>query len=432
MTGFSEKQLKVLNFPYTDYEAIICDGSVRSGKSISMDVSYITSTMAKYNNQNFALCSKTVKTAERNIIKVIMSIRYFHQEFSITYKKTESMLVVTRGNKKNCYYIFGGKDESSYQLIQGITLAGALFDEVALMPESFVNQATARCSVKGSQLWFNCNPEDPNNWFYREWIKKADERKALYIHFTMQDNPSLDEKTIDRYERMYDGVFYQRYIKGLWVKAEGLIYKKFANNPELFIRDTLPKDITLIQAGVDFGGTGSGTTFVARAFTKGFETTGIIESVRYVDKKMKNKTPYDIVEELTPQRLDELWVEFGMMLYEKYKKPFVTRADSAEQVLIRGMKNASYKARLHTDIKNAKKTEINERIKLTTRLQAQGRWWVMSHCKTAIEAYKNAVWDTKHPDTRLDDGTTDIDTIDADEYSIEEFTKILIDSGGKE
>ena len=427
MKGFSPKQLEVLKFPYTEYEAIICDGSVRSGKTVSMLIAYLTSTMAKFNHCNFALCSKTVKTCERNIIKLLMSIRYFHTEFSIEYKKSESLLIVKRGKKENYYYVFGGKDESSYQLIQGITLAGAFFDEVALMPESFVNQATARCSIDGSQFWFNCNPEDPNNWFYIEWIKKAEERNALYLHFTMEDNPSLTDKTKQRYQKMYDGVFFQRYIKGLWVKAEGLIYRAFANNPELFIRDNPPDDITLIQVGVDFGGTSSGTTFVAKAITRGFKTTGILESVRYVDKQMKNKTPYDIEVEMTPQKLDELFVDFCKMVYTKYGKAFNVRADSAEQVLIRGIKNAAIRERCHANILNAKKIEIKERIKLTTRLQAQGRWWVLSHCKTAINAYKNAVWDDKHPDERLDDGTTDIDTIDADEYAVEEFAKTLID-----
>ena len=435
MTGFSEKQLKVLRFPYSEYEAIICDGSIRAGKSIAMLVAYLTSTMSQFNGMNFALCSKTVKTCERNIIKTIMSIKYFRTEFAMKYSIKDSCLTISRGKKTNYYYVFGGKDESSYQLIQGITLAGAFFDEVALMPESFVNQALGRCSVHGAKFWFNCNPEDPNHWFYREWISKAEERRSLYLHFTMEDNPSLTVDTINRYERMYDGVFYQRYIKGLWVKAEGIIYRLFADNPKAFIKTTLPNDIVMIQVGVDFGGTTSGTTFIAKAITKNFGTVGIVESKRYVDKLYKKPSPYDIVvENLTPELLDKLFVEFCTMVYDKYGRAFVTRADSAEQVLIRGMRTACIRAHCHTDIKNAKKTEIKDRIKLTQRLQAQGRWWVMDYCKTAIKAYSEAVWNEKRPDERLDDGSTDIDTIDADEYSIEEFATALIDTkrqGGK-
>ena len=425
--AFSPKQIEVLKFPYSEHEALICDGAIRAGKSVVMLVAYLTSSMSKYNEQKFALCSKTVKTAERNIIKTIMGITYFHTEFSMKYSIKDSCLTITRGAKVNYFYVFGGKDESSYQLIQGITLAGAFFDEVALMPESFVNQALGRCSVEGAQFWFNCNPEDPNHWFYKQWIQKSSERKALYLHFEMTDNPSLSADTIDRYERMYEGVFYQRYIKGLWVKAEGIIYRKFADNPEHYIFDKVPDDITFINVGVDFGGSGSGTTFIATGFS-GFRAVTILESVRYITKR---QSPYDTeVKDLSPSMLDDLYVEFCEMAYSKYEKAFVTRADSAEQVLIRGLRNAALRAHCHTDIMNAKKIEILERIKLLIRLIGEGRFHVMRHCKTVIKALSDAVWDAKHPDTRLDNGTTDIDTMDAMEYSIEEYTAALIDTIG--
>lgn len=116
------------------------------------------------------------------------------------------------------------KDESSAALIQGMTLAGVLFDEVALMPRSFVEQALARCSVTGSKFWFNCNPETPGHWFYKEWIEKRNERGALYLHFTMEDNPSLSREVKERYKAMFSGVFYQRFIEGKWVAAQGLVY----------------------------------------------------------------------------------------------------------------------------------------------------------------------------------------------------------------
>ena len=410
---FSEKQEQVLDFPYSDYQAIICDGSVRSGKTVSMIISFIASTMNKFNNQNFALCSKTVKTCQRNIIKVLMSIRYFHMEFSMQFKQTESLLTVKRGNKINYYYVFGGKDESSYQLIQGITLAGAFFDEVALMPESFVNQATARCSIEKSQFWFNCNPESPNNWFYINWVKQAELHNALYLHFTMDDNPSLSDEIKQRYETMYTGVFYQRYIKGLWVKAEGLIYEEFASNPEDYIYDDLPKNITFIQVGVDFGGTKSGTSFVATGFC-GLKAIVVIESERHLEL-------------LDPVKLENLYIEFCDKVYTKYKKAFVTRADSAEQVLIRGLENAVERNNTHTEIYNAQKTSILGRIKALNRLMAQGRFHVMRRCKSVIQAISNAVWDSKHEDVRLDDGTSDIDTMDALEYTYEEYIDELVD-----
>jgi PBSX family phage terminase large subunit len=429
MTSFSNKQLQVLRFPYLKkYQAIIADGSIRSGKTVSMLVAYILWAMHTFDKQSFALCGKTVKVAERNLIKVLWNIQYFHNEFVMNYVKTESLLTVTRGKTINYFYIFGGKDESSYQLIQGVTLAGAFFDEVALMPESFVNQATGRCSVDGSLFWFNCNPENPNHWFYNSWIKKAEQMQALYLHFTMEDNPSLTESIKQRYESMYDGVFYDRYIKGLWVKAEGIIYRKFADNPENYIIDEAPSDITFVQVGVDFGGTTSGTTFIATGFSA-FRRVGVIEAVRYVDKTYKNPSPYDIViDNLTPELLDKLYKEFSEMVYEKYKKAFVTRADSAEQVLIRGLKSTIAANGLHTEIRNAKKIEILERIKLVLKLISQNRFYVVRHCQSFIKAMKDALWDSKHPDERLDDGTTDIDSMDAFEYSIEEFKNALLDT----
>ena len=138
------------------------------------------------------------------------------------------MVIARDGDRENRFYLFGGKDESSYALIQGITLAGVLLDEVALMPRSFVEQALARCSVTGSRLWFNCNPDHPGHWFYREWIRKTGEKHALYVHFTMADNPSLSRRVRQRYERMYSGAFYDRFVLGKWTAADGLVYPMFA------------------------------------------------------------------------------------------------------------------------------------------------------------------------------------------------------------
>ena len=152
---------------------------------------------------------------------------------TIKERRNENKLLVTVNGRTNSFYLFGGRDESSYTLIQGITLAGVLFDEVALMPRSFVEQALARCSVEGSKFWFNCNPEGPGHWFYTEWVQKAAERHVLHLHFTMDDNLSLSASIKRRYEGMYSGVFYDRYIRGLWVVAEGLIYTCF--NPKLHV-----------------------------------------------------------------------------------------------------------------------------------------------------------------------------------------------------
>ena len=248
--SFSEKQRQILSFPYTDYSALICDGAIRSGKTSVMSLSFILWAMGKFSGQSFGICGKTVVSAERNIITPLRSVIYLKQNFKV--KFANHMLTVSRGKRTNTFYIFGGRDESSYQLIQGITLAGVLLDEVALMPRSFVEQALARCSVTGSKFWFNCNPEGPQHWFYTEWVQKAEERNALHLHFTLDDNPSLPEEIKDRYKAMYAGVFYDRYIRGLWVVAEGRVYDQFSEDLHVLRGSTLGMDGQFFIS-VDYG-----------------------------------------------------------------------------------------------------------------------------------------------------------------------------------
>ena len=226
---FSKRQNLTLtwwNRPrFRGYDGIICDGSIRSGKTVAMTNGFLLWSMSNFNGQSFAICGKTIESLRRNVITLIP--QWVEGIFSVVERRSENKLIISSGTTTNTYYLFGGRDESSYTLIQGVTLAGVLFDEVALMPRSFVEQAMARCSILGSKFWFNCNPENPGHWFYIEWIKKAAEHNILYLHFTMDDNLSLAPEIKKRYEGMYTGVFYRRYILGLWVKAEGLVYPMF-------------------------------------------------------------------------------------------------------------------------------------------------------------------------------------------------------------
>lgn len=230
---FSKKQLKVLSWWKTDgindkYDAIIADGSVRSGKTVSMSISFLMWAMENFSDCNFAICGKTVGSCRRNVVKPLINM--MSGRYNIKDKRSENLLVISKKGKTNSFYIFGGKDESSQDLIQGVTLAGILFDEVALMPRSFVEQGLARCSVEGSRFWFNCNPDNPNHWFYREWILKAKEKRALRLKFLMDDNLSLSEKVKQRFYSLYVGTFFRRFILGEWVIAEGLVYQDFNDN----------------------------------------------------------------------------------------------------------------------------------------------------------------------------------------------------------
>lgn len=251
---FSRKQRMTLNWwteasPVKNYSGIIADGAIRSGKTISMSLSFVIWAMSTFSGQNFAMCGKTIGSFRRNVLfwlKLMLQSR----GYSITDHRADNLVVVRKDGKENYFYIFGGKDERSQDLIQGITLAGVFFDEVALMPESFVNQATGRCSVEGSKFWFNCNPDGPYHWFKINWIdksvgylgkerteeirKKAAKegkdpglKEIVYLHFTMDDNLSLAEEIKNRYRSLYQGVFFKRYILGLWAAAEGIIYDMF-------------------------------------------------------------------------------------------------------------------------------------------------------------------------------------------------------------
>jgi phage terminase, large subunit, PBSX family len=210
-------------------DAIICDGAVRSGKSLCMFVSFIVWAMTNFKNASFAVCGRTASSVRRNLIAPYLPV-LSQLGYRCTLKLSGGNIKVRMHGYENTFWIFGGKDEASQSLIQGMTLSGVMFDEVALMPRSFVEQALARCSVEGSKFWFNCNPSNPAHWFYNEWIKKADSKRALYLHFSMEENPSLSKEMLQRYENMYSGAFYERFVKGRWVAADGLIYPMFGDS----------------------------------------------------------------------------------------------------------------------------------------------------------------------------------------------------------
>ncbi len=236
--AFSPKQKTVLTWwmpgnPNCDKEAIVCDGAVRSGKTLAMGLSFFLWAMVCFDGMRFGICGKTIASLRRNVLSEILP-RVEALGGTWKEKRTENLVTVTFKGHRNQFYIFGGRDESSAALIQGITFAGVLLDEVALMPRSFVEQACARCSVAGSRLWFNCNPAGPGHWFYQNWILDAQKRNCLRLHFTMEDNPSLTEEIRQRYQRLYTGVFYRRFILGQWAQAEGRVYDFFG--PDMVVR----------------------------------------------------------------------------------------------------------------------------------------------------------------------------------------------------
>ena len=228
---FSPKQMQALTWwcpgsPHSGKSGIICDGAVRSGKTLCMSLSFVSWAFYRFRDTAFALCGKTVASLRRNVLTPLTE-QLTALGFTCTFKISRSELTVRRDGRENRFYLFCGRDESSAALIQGMTLGGVLLDEVALMPRSFVEQALARCSLEGATYWFNCNPEHPYHWFYKEWIQKAAEKQVLYLHFQMTDNPSLSPAVLRRYKRLYSGTFYRRFVEGRWVAADGLVYPMF-------------------------------------------------------------------------------------------------------------------------------------------------------------------------------------------------------------
>lgn len=228
LKAFSPRQQQALSWwcegsPHAGCDAVICDGAVRSGKTLCLGISFTAWAFYRFEGRTFAFCGRTIRSLKRNLMASLLPA-LGEAGFRCDYKVSENRIEISYCGRRNTFFLFGGKDEGSAALIQGVTLAGIFLDEAALMPRSFVEQALARCSVEGSKFWFSCNPESPSHWFYREWIEKAQGKNALYLHFVMEDNPSLSARMLARYRSLYSGTFYERFVLGKWVAAEGLVY----------------------------------------------------------------------------------------------------------------------------------------------------------------------------------------------------------------
>lgn len=376
---FSKKQRKVLNWwtetsPVKECDGIIADGAIRSGKTVCMSLSFVLWAMSTFDGQNFAMCGKTIGSFRRNVLfwlKLMLKSR----GYMVVDHRSDNLVVITKGNVENNFYIFGGKDESSQDLIQGITLAGVFFDEVALMPESFVNQATGRCSVDGSKYWFNCNPDGPYHWFKQNWIDKRREKKLLYLHFTMEDNLSLSERVKARYRSMYTGVFYKRYIQGLWAMAEGIIYDMFDENRHVQkIGDFLNLLIDNNRyVSCDYG-TQNATVFLL--WNKGIDGVWYCTREYYYSgrEKGKQKTDREYADDFTE------WLEGT-----KIKAVIV---DPSAASFIAELRKRGYKV-----IKA--RNDVGDGIRVVSTMLNQNRIMFSEDCVNTKKEFASYIWDEK-------------------------------------
>lgn len=423
---FSKKQRKVLNWwcdssPVKDYDGIIADGAIRSGKTVSMSLSFVIWAMTNFNGQNFAMCGKTIGSFRRNVLfwlKLMLKSRGYH----VADHRADNLIIITRGETENYFYIFGGKDESSQDLIQGITLAGVFFDEVALMPESFVNQATGRCSVDGSKFWFNCNPDGPYHWFKINWIdkaigyigkskaeeiekkaqkegKKSGLKKLLYVHFTMDDNLSLSEEIKERYRSNYTGVFFKRYILGLWAMAEGIIYDMF--DTDRHVMQILKFYHLLLDrnryVSVDYG-TQNATVFLL--WNKGVDGKWYCIREYYYSgrEKGKQKTDSEYADDL------EKWLEGT-----KIKALIV---DPSAASFIAELRKRGYKVL-------KAKNDVEDGIRVVGTKLNQDKIIFADSCQNTIKEFGSYIWDEKAAERGEDRPVKDHDhAMDAIRYFV--------------
>lgn len=396
---FSKKQRMVLNWwcdtsPVKDMDGIIADGAIRSGKTVCMSLSFVMWAMTQFNGQNFGMCGKTIGSFRRNVL-FWLEVMLRSRGYTVADHRADNLVVVTRGETTNYFYIFGGKDERSQDLIQGITLAGVFFDEVALMPESFVNQATGRCSVEGSKYWFNCNPDGPYHWFKTGWIDKATGylgkkktqeirekaaaenrdpglKEILYLHFTMDDNLSLSEKIKERYRSMYTGVFYRRYIRGLWAMAEGIIYDMF-DTAKHVISNLSGLVNTNYYVSCDYG-TQNATVFLLWCKERSGRWVCCREYYYSGRDEERQKTDSEYADDL------ERWLG-GI-------KPVKIIIDPSAASFIAELKKRGYA------IKKAK-NDVLDGIRFVASLLNQGKIAISDQCPNTIKEFGSYIWDQK-------------------------------------
>ena len=399
----------------------LLEGSVSSGKTwVSLVLwAFWVASMPDYGL--FLMCAKSITTLKRNCLQLLQDM-VGESNFSFSTSSKEGLLFGRR------VILEGANDIRSESKIRGLTLQGAYCDELTQFPQDFFAMLLSRLRLPGAKLIATTNPDTPRHWLKTDYIDRADELDFLDVKFLLDDNITLPRDYVDSIKREYVGVYYERFIMGRWVIAEGLIYRDFANNPAKYQIANVKKWLEennerfgTITYGVDFGGTGSATKFQCTGITPGGTVVALEEE--YIDHKK---------ESVDPDALNKRFAEFISRCTEAWGGG-MTRADSAEQILIRGLFNTARVQGLRTQVKNALKMPINDRIKLTLLLMAQDRFYVAKACPHLSEALATAVYDDKKPvDTRLDDGTSDIDSLDAFEYSIEPYYKQLEAAGHRE
>lgn len=390
---FSRKQMKLLtwwqdNSPVKDKFMMIADGSIRSGKTVVCALSFILYVMSHFNQQNAALCGKTVMSVRRNVLNVLKQMLPA-LGYEIIDHRNENYFEVIKGDIVNYVYLFGGKDEASQDLVQGLTLCSLFLDEVALMPESFYNQTTARLSIEGAKIWTSSNPNSPYHWFYRNVLKHLNEKDGLYVHFTLDDNPSLSDKIKDRYKTMYQGVWKKRFIEGKWSIADGLIYDMFDNKKNIIAPSDIPYDYAVdYRIGVDYG-TGNATVFLLCIKTGEGKIYVCKEYYFAGRKEAQEQGDYDI------QKTD---LEYSYDMKEFIADSYIKTNKSYREIpIIVDPSASSFKLqlrKLHFKTKNAI-NDVIDGIRTVATYFSKGDLIISSECENLLREIHTYIWDEK-------------------------------------
>lgn len=392
----------------------IKSGAVRSGKSF-VDTAYI---VPKRIRDRAGLPGLNVimgvskESIERNVLQPMREI----------YTSDLIGNINNRNVARVCgedVYCLGAEKVSQVAKIQGASVKYCYGDEIAKWNKEVFQMLKSRLDKTYSCFDGACNPENPTHW-----LKEFIDNKELDIYlqkYTIFDNPFLDPEFVKQLCKEYEGtVYYDRLILGLWKRAEGAIYRKFADHPEEFIKEPAASDLTEIVIGVDFGGNKSGHSFVARGYDRDNNVYGL-KSIRYMNTDTKR-----FKEGIDSNILNDLLIQFVNEVQEKYGKVDFIYWDNAETTLGQSIRNAMIKAHSNVIVRPAKKIRIKDRIECVLKLMGAGRFFITEDCETLSTALQEAVWDEKAlKDDRLDDGSSDIDTLDAFEYTIERDIKML-------
>ena len=426
----SKKQLKLLTWwnegsPYSNFNGIIAEGAIRSGKTLVMSTSFLLWSMTNYNNQMFAICGKTVGSLRRNVITQLKEV-LIGRGYKVIDRKSENRITVIGSKSRNDYYLFGGRDERSQDLIQGITLAGVLLDEVALMPRSFVEQAMGRCSVEGSKYWFNCNPEGPQHWFYKEIVLQSEERKFLRIHFRLEDNLSLSKETLDRYNSMFSGIFYKRFILGEWAFADGVVYDCFTQEKNTYSQEERASVLPVIVLendphdgypiyGVDYGVYNPQVYLEVYKYNKEGDPIPyfFVDNEYYWDgrNKMKQKTDEEYIED---------YISF---VGGKYNKGMVVDPSASSFIV------AAHKRGIRTMKAN---NDVEEGIRLVYSLVNTGHIKVnRDRCPRLVAEFGLYIWNEKRSELGKEEVIKQNDhCLDALRYAVRTTTPLAVGLGG--